>query len=985
MNMSNLEQVKAQIRFGLSQLAETNSHHEFEHLCRHLARARICSNIIPATGPVSSGGDQGRDFETFETYINPDPSEGTTFVGLISDKPIVFACSMQKENIQNKIKSDLKKIVDSGSKVESVYFFFTSGIPISQNHKLKDWAMKKHSVFLEILDGQAISELLADREVFWIVEQYLGIPSEIFPRAFDEKDWYQKSLYKWKSLEIPNYNFADFHEVKTAIRHATLSKDVKQDILFWMDILEKFRKKEFSELWRKSVYEISVAKLKGLGNLEKEECYIREYFSDISGLEKSADLADAEILLTYCIGAYFSNLVELKAEELDGWHHELIQRIDELLSNAKKSGYKCSLLEIRGFLSLYINPITKSPPIELDIETSIEWWMKLIDNVKNAPLFPLRRFADRLTGLIFLIGGSPNYDLLSQSVDEILSERYGNFVAAEKCKDRAIQFYENKKITKAINQLHQSKVKWFSEETLRGSILSILQISEWYKELNLTFAAKYYALAAAFISSNSSDPLILPYLPKALVQASECDYLQGLWLSYLRLSDIGFKCHHTFSPDVGDLEKDEVFERILFHTTTLISITKQINLQLSESVMKFVGEWNVNDYLEENLPISQKYWSEKSLLDVWEILEDNLLGQPFGDVGNLREVTWSELGLMWRVKWDNDYSTTSICEQFIAVFQILLADLADIDLCLMKTEVNVFIKSDEISSPTIKPRVSNSIRYWEVTLPRNTSNSMITCENLEHYIVSFASHILFEVSLLPEAKFHDVIESSFKTGLSTKVFVGQPYEFLYRYFVDENHFDEILLSRLQIPQSPRQFRLKYNEKLPWFHDPIPGYSKEIAKEYLRSRYSNVIPPIEFTLKRLMTNQQFISTLNKLRSEGWLDWHILAAICTITVNYRVNSQIKPCMDVVEINKLFKYYLFKPESESDSKVPISEFTEENIQMSFKGNMLSTMKLLGLECHQMTPDFDGIEHFLRHRCNYWDDDIEHDNPFVIDLATE
>ena len=49
--MSNLEQVRAQIRFGLSQLAETNSHHEFEHLCRHLARARICSNIIPATDP----------------------------------------------------------------------------------------------------------------------------------------------------------------------------------------------------------------------------------------------------------------------------------------------------------------------------------------------------------------------------------------------------------------------------------------------------------------------------------------------------------------------------------------------------------------------------------------------------------------------------------------------------------------------------------------------------------------------------------------------------------------------------------------------------------------------------------------------------------------------------------------------------------------------------------------------------------------------
>jgi hypothetical protein len=495
------------------------------------------------------------------------------------------------------------------------------------------------------------------------------------------------------------------------------------------------------------------------------------------------------------------------------------------------------------------------------------------------------------------------------------------------------------------------------------------------------FAAKYYSLAAAFISSNSSDPLIISYLPKALVHAAECDYLQGSWLSYLHLSDIGFRSHCVFSPDVGDLEKDEVFERILFHTTTLISITKQIDPQLFEFVMTFVAKWNIDDCLEENIIISQKYWSEKSLSEVWEILEDNLLGRPFEDVGNLREVMWSELGIIWRVKWDNDYSTTSLCEQFIAVLQILLADLAEIDLCLMKTEVNIVIVFNEVPSPNIKSKASNSIRYWEITLPLYTTKSMNAYETLEHYIVSFASHILFEVSLLPEAQFHEVIESSFKNGLSMKLFVGQTYEFLYRYFIDENFFNKTLLNGLQVPLPSHKFSFKNSEKLPWFNGPIPGYSKEIAEGYLRTRYSNVILPIEFTLKRLVKNQQFISTLNKLRSDGWLDWHILAAICMITVNYRVNSQTKTYIDVVEINKLFKYYLFKSESEFDSNVPISEFAEENIQRSLKVNMLSTIKFLGLECHQVTPNFDGIEHFLRHRCNYWDDDIEHDDPFDID----
>lgn len=495
------------------------------------------------------------------------------------------------------------------------------------------------------------------------------------------------------------------------------------------------------------------------------------------------------------------------------------------------------------------------------------------------------------------------------------------------------------------------------------------------------FAAKYYSLAAAFISSNSSDPLIISYLPKALIQAAECDYLQGAWLSYLRLSDIGFRSHCAFSPNVGDLEKDEVFERILFHTTTLISITKQIDTRLFEFVTKFVSKWNIHDYLEENISVQQKYWSEKSLPEIWEVLENNFLGSPFEDVGNLREITWSELGVVWRVKWDNDYSRTSICEQFIAVLQILLADLAEIDLCLVKSEVNISIIFGEAPSPNIKSKASNSIRTWEITFPIHSTKKMNTCEKFESYIFSFASHILFEISLLPEAKFNEVIESLFLNGLSMKLFVGQTYEFLYRYFVDENFFSENLLTGLWVPQPLNQFRFKDSENLQWFDGHVPGYSKKVAEEYLYTRYSKVIPPIKFTLRKLSKNQQFMSILNKLRSDGWLDWQILAAICMITVNYRINFQNKRYLDKAEINKLFEIYFSKPEEEFDSEIPISEFTMENIQMSLKVSMVSTLKLLGLECHQMTPDFDGIEHFLRYRCNYWDDDLEHDDPFVSD----
>src|SRR6185369_5860320 len=109
--MATIDQVATQIRFGLEQLSARNAHHEFEHLCRYLTKARICSNVLPATGPVGQGGDQGRDFETFRTYLSNSTLAETAFVGLVSNKPLVFACTLQKQQIKRKIKFDVKTIM----------------------------------------------------------------------------------------------------------------------------------------------------------------------------------------------------------------------------------------------------------------------------------------------------------------------------------------------------------------------------------------------------------------------------------------------------------------------------------------------------------------------------------------------------------------------------------------------------------------------------------------------------------------------------------------------------------------------------------------------------------------------------------------------------------------------------------------------------------------------------------------------------------
>src|SRR5260370_20299174 len=160
-----------QIRYALSRLRSRNGHHEFEHLCREVARLRITPNILPATGPVSAGGDQGRDFETFRSYVQ-ELGPGR-FLAAEDGLQVVFACTLQCRDLAAKIKDDLRAIMGGGP-VGQVYFFCEQDIPAARRHELCSWARENHGAEIEIIDGQALSELLAAEDCLWIAERYLG-------------------------------------------------------------------------------------------------------------------------------------------------------------------------------------------------------------------------------------------------------------------------------------------------------------------------------------------------------------------------------------------------------------------------------------------------------------------------------------------------------------------------------------------------------------------------------------------------------------------------------------------------------------------------------------------------------------------------------------------------------------------------------------------------------------------------------------------
>jgi hypothetical protein len=984
--MANLDQVISQIRYGIEQLSSKNAHHEFEHMCRHLARARICSNILPATGPVSAGGDQGRDFETFRTYLNSTPIADSTFVGLVSDKPIAFACSLEKkEKIKGKIESDVKTIVSSGSDIEAVHYFCGADLEVAKRHKLKSWAREIHQLELEIYDGNAISELLANREVFWIAEKYLSIPAEIFPRAPESEDdaWYSAAFSKWKEQTPTGNNFEEFGELKIAARHSFYNERFGQDLSFWLGLIEKnYFNSQFSELKRRAVYEVCVLNLRGFNSLNGYEENLRWYFSDIPTLTTAVDLEDLHALLSYCVGAISRGYVQLTRHEVSGWRQTLIQRIDERLEENVHPNVRAALLKAKGGTFLLVDPLNLAIP---NFEKAIEWWLKLADMLESAPMFPLEQFSNQTTQLLewmLEINGKAKipqtYFELTEKLDALLSNRHGGFTAAENCRKRAEILHEQGRILDAIDLLHRSKLDWYASETLREALSVMLFLSRAYMSLGLFFAAKYYAIAVAFIGVNNSQAKVKPFISVGLMRAATWDYIIGAFCDFLNITEIEIKIHQAHARNAGDLANNSELQSVVFHLLMLKALSERLNPEFEKEVERRINAWLPTEWIDGILPTARESLQGMTDEQLGIHLVNELHGIPYGDLEPKRKVAWLSLGIEWRAIWKNNYETTKVAEQFLAILQIYLAEIANHDLCLLKTKVHIIIESVDSEEIEYHAAPSNKDRVWMVKLPRNITYSPTDLGRIHIDVFAAVSRILFEVSLLPERDYFNIMESLFRKGLAERIFVAHPYETVYAQFVGEEDFNRFPRTMEHNPLAEIESPLFEHEELRWNDRPGPTYNREEAEQALQRRYINVLPSIRYTLPRLRRSRIFMRTVESLRQKGWLDWHILCAVSAATMTERLNQRMKA--DDNDPNKINEIWMTLSEEKPKWKpVPMDIFHEDTLYHCLQTSMVSTLQGLGLECHQVTPDFNAIDGFLRYRYNYWSDDIPHTDPFA------
>lgn len=966
------------IRFELSQLSRRNEHHQFEELCLELARARICSNIIAATGPVAAGGDQGRDFETFRTYLTA--TEGA-FAGRTASEDIVFACSLQRDGLPGKIKTDVTTAVKyPGLHVDAVVYFAEQPVNIATRHELEAWASKEHDIRLQIFDGSAIADMLRDFDVAWIAQEYLRLPAEIFPEEPPEADesWYSALRTKWQLNPAPALTFGDFFDVRSGLRHAYQSTEFLEHVEWWISIMEQFDVPEAGDhLRRKAFYEVVVASLRGLELIDPYIDRLKAYFEETPSVMASGNLEDVQVLLMYCYGAVRHGLTTFGLSEVMAWRRILAEHLEAEIAAADYAARRCPLLVTLGATKLILD----APPVSQEVgrrafEEAALLWNEALDLADNATLFPVERVADLMPALAPAFASEPSYRDLVRRLDKVVAERAGQSAAAEKCRDRALALFKAEKYVLALREFHDARLGWLTGDTIRGSVLAMFLISRCYEQLGLEMAAKYYVLAAASIALDSGDDELADLISQGTILAALMDYKQGAWFGCGELSRIGLRAHVLLDEDAWDFDKHELLTHI---GLPLCSMAAVAELHFPEA-QKLVREW-----LDDSgfMPIwegirgeSGNPWEGKSKDELIASVREQLDAIPFSDLGPARSYVWNALGIRWTVTVENEWASVMAAERFVAMAQIMLCDLADVDLALLPTSIEARVSITDNLNGSAEAKPSNEGRLWEIQLSNRLTNADADLNEFQVPTIAAIIAMLAEVSTVSQETVMKAVHRSFEAGVASKLTPGYVYDDLFVKFMDEERFARGERTALSPMAPSEEVRQESHAELRWNGSLGPNYSREKAESFLTNRYEALIPATRATRARLVGNQQFGETLAKLRQDGWRDWQVMLALHVAKVNWLGNLARPASPD--ELQDLFKR-LQGEEDPDGPAVPLGVLTEEHLRWTHSMNNMSALQgTWGHELHMKTPDLPAIDRFLSARYRHYADDIEHEEAF-------
>ena len=230
-------------------------------------------------------------------------------------------------------------------------------------------------------------------------------------------------------------SYSQFEEIKSLLRHSKATESVRNDLPFWIEKTEEFTVAGTPRhLRRNAIYEVSVARLRGLGVLTGYEDRVCEFFDGTSECETVDELEDCVLLMSYCCTARLMGQVELELNRLSDWRIQLRNAVESVRARVTLRLQKALCTQLLGTLSFHT---VDGSGVGVDPYAQLEQWVQLIDLIPESPLFPIDQFSKMVTMFCPMVSDWPEYRRLADAVDSCLADRVGGHAAARRCFERA--------------------------------------------------------------------------------------------------------------------------------------------------------------------------------------------------------------------------------------------------------------------------------------------------------------------------------------------------------------------------------------------------------------------------------------------------------------------------------------------------------------------------------------------------------------------
>lgn len=491
--------------YHLGTLTTRSQEADFERFACELCSREVCPNLLPTTGPTG-GGDSKADTETFPVS---ETLAMAWYVGM-PDKAAkerwAFAISAKAAWLP-KLKSDIKKIVETGRAYTQIIFVTNQTIAARKRAAEEDSLKKQYNVEVRILDrtwiiervfkgkhtqlaidelrisgltkqhertgpndAQRIAELeVAEKQILALTIERRFSPG-LVDLAFDAAD-ICRSLEKPRGVIDGSYARLD----RFALEYGTQRQQVESayqwawTLFWWLEDVDEFKKQ----------YEVVEARAKDSDN--------------VFDLERLSNLWT--LLFPITADALLDSPESLWWQERTQILHENLERLTKIEDRPSVA------LQARTLgLIMKLTVRLKSDAVNLD-DVYVEL-TEVINTADGLVGFPLRSLVEVLELVGNVVADSVAFDTLFDTVVDASSKREGEVRAALLILKRGKQLLDQDKLVKAIALIGQALGRLYKHETRAQIVFALALLSSAYERIGLLWAARGAALSGASIAAN---------------------------------------------------------------------------------------------------------------------------------------------------------------------------------------------------------------------------------------------------------------------------------------------------------------------------------------------------------------------------------------------------------------------------------------------------------------------------------------------------